>query len=399
MNDNTRRQICLTINHLDVNQLKKLIDDGHFTIDEIIECGLVDSKVNELSQAINIQNDIVVETNKKDSILTSILHNNISLYDLFKALDDRIISHEDIRDLAGRGQISQNLATAIIKKHQTKQTNPPFRNVTELPPMEDGRTDLYFIGLAGSGKSTMLAGLLNYANKEGLLITDPYHQIGVNYQNKLIQDLVFGILPGPTQKGSYNYIALSIMDKDKVKHPFNIVDVPGEVFASITNNPKVDDFLNYIKNDNKKILIFVMDSDTHNNRFMSDDTGLDQTLIFPNILQILKSNNVLESTDAIYLVVNKFDRISSDFEMTDNSVLVADSFVNNEFKNLLWNCQDIKKESKNKFKIKVVPYTIGKIAMSQLVESFSFSYSQNLFSNLLDDSFVVKGGWWTRIFR
>lgn len=398
MNENQRRQICLNINHLSLDQLKNLIDDNHFTIDEIIECGLLDDRINQLNRSINIQQVAVDDSNKRDKLLNAIINKSILMNDLLIAFDDGIINYNDINELVALGKINQMLGTAIIKKHQTKQTSPPFRQVTELPAMEEGRTDLYFIGLAGSGKSTMLAGLLNYGNKQGLLIPDPYNQTGVNYQNKLIQDIGFGILPKATEKGSYNYIALSIKDEEEIKHPFNIVDVPGEVFASITDNPKVDDFLNYINNNNKKILIFVLDSETHNNRFMSDQVGLDQTLVFPNILQILNANNVLEHTDAIYLVVNKFDKVSNYDEMSNESGPIADNFVKSEFKNLLTNCIDIKKESKNKFKIKVVPYSIGKIALNQLVEKFSYSYSENLFQLLLEDSFVVKGGWWSKIF-
>ena len=81
-----------------------------------------------------------------------------------------------------------------------------FRTIEELPAMEEGRTDLYFIGMPGSGKSTMLSSIVHSAHKNGILLPDPYNQDGSVFQGQLIEDLNKGVLPQATAHGSYNYI-------------------------------------------------------------------------------------------------------------------------------------------------------------------------------------------------
>src|SRR5690606_24333252 len=125
-----------------------------------------------------------------------------------------------------------------------------FKKLSQLPPMEEGRTDVYFVGVPGSGKSTMLSGILHVANKNGVLLPDTYNQDGSVFQDQLINDLNRGVLPNATASGSYNYVALSLNDDNNLRHPFNIVEVPGENYVNMYNNGDVTGFLNYVKNDN-----------------------------------------------------------------------------------------------------------------------------------------------------
>jgi hypothetical protein len=77
---------------------------------------------------------------------------------------------------------------------------------------------------------------------------------------------------------------------------------------------------------------------------------------------------------------------------------IETKFINTEFKGLLENCIDARKGSKNQYKIKVMPFSIGKIAFYQLIEQYSSTYSKNLFDHLICDSFVEGGNWFSKKF-
>ena len=258
--------------------------------------------------------------------------------------------------------------------------------------MEEGRTDVYFVGLPGSGKSTMIAGLLNVANKTGVLLPDPYHAAGVTFSTNLIQDLTRGVLPLATPKGSYNYIAASLSDSNHKRHPLNIVDVPGELYKDIQENAEVDKFLKYINNNNKKILIFVIDSLEHENNTSAG--SYDQSVVFPNILQMFNRNGVLEQTDAIYLVVNKFDAIKESkyaFDDRANGDIALD-FLNEEFIGLKNNCLDARKNNRNTIKIKVIPFSIGSLSYGSILNSLDRDFAKTILNQITKDSFIVSGG-------
>ena len=124
-------------------------------------------------------------------------------------------------------------------------------------------------------------------------------------------------------------------------------------------------------------------------------------MVYVNILNMFKDHGVLEQTDAIYLVANKFDAIKdSKYLFSDkNDDDLALDFLNEEFLGLINNCKDARENSKNKFQIKVFPFSIGKLLYTEILEDFNIEYSNVLINNLLLDSFIVKGGkFWKKIF-
>ena len=96
-----------------------------------------------------------------------------------------------------------------------------------------------------------------------------------------------------------------------------------KLFNEGMDSEEVKGFVKYIKNSNKKVLIFVIDSLAHNEKNTEFYfNALDQSMVYVNILNMFKDHGVLEQTDAIYLVANKFDAIK------DSKYLFSDK---NEF--------------------------------------------------------------------
>lgn len=324
--------------------------------------------------------------------IQKVINNEVGIEEIKDAIRKGIYTYNDLL-AAG---IPQRIINAMEYHSQRKPVRPMA--IEDLPPMDKGRTDVFFIGIAGSGKSVMLGGLLRYANKEGIMIPDSYNQEGNKYAAHLTSDLEKGILPLATTAGSYNYIAASIKDSKKVPHPLNIVEVPGEnyhrIFEEGIENEEVKGFVNYIKNDNRKILIFVLDALEHKNRLENSySSAYKQGDIYVAILSMLKSYKILEKTDALYIVVNKFDVLKKEQALfsSQSDAKLADDFVKDEFKNLLNNCIDAKENSCNKFPIKVFPFSIGEVCYDKILKEYNTTYSKNIVEQILSDSFVVSG--------
>ncbi len=116
--------------------------------------------------------------------------------------------------------------------------------------------------------------------------------------------------------------------------------------------------------------------------------------MYPNILQILKSEGIAEHIDAIYLVTNKFDYLKdNEYPFDDREEGdIALEFINTNFKALITSCLDVKEHSRYDFKVKSLPFSIGKLKWGSILEEFDTKFSETLFEILINDSFVVKGG-------
>lgn len=409
MQETQKRIILQNANVLEVSNLIPIIEKGDITLEEFKQAGLSADKIREIENTINLEvaKERAAEelarkeeelrlakeraAEERNDFLKKVVRKRVTVDEIRNKINSGFITFDDLEDEG----ISPRTINSI-KYYSNANRITVFKKIEDLPPMEEGRTDVYFVGLPGSGKSTMLSGVLNVANKEGILLPDTYNNDGAVYQTQIVSDLSRGVLPNATASGSYNYIAMSLNDEQGKKHPFNIVEVPGELYVQMFNNPNVDGLLNYIKNSNKKILVFVIDSLAHDTDYSEAKSALDQSLVYVNILNMFKNNGILNQTDAIYLVANKFDAIKESRYAGDGRPdnQLAYEFLSEEFKNLINNCTNMRDESKNKFKIKVLPYSIGKVSYEFIVEEFNRTYSSNVIKNLIEDSFIVKGSKW-----
>jgi hypothetical protein len=387
--DNHKKNILLqNCNNLESNQIISIVQTGEITIEEFKAAGLSQNIINQILSSITTKEQTENDAETKRQLIEKVEKGRVSADEIKANINNGNFSFDDLLN-AG---INERVVNSL-KHYCNSNRITMFRNINQLPPMEEGRTDVYFVGVPGSGKSTMLSGLLNIANRNGILMPDIYNNDGSIYQTQLISDLNRGVLPNATASGSYNYVALSLKDEDGAKHPFNIVEVPGENYVNMFNNGDVGEFLNYISNSNKKILIFVVDSLAHDTGYNDSNSQLDQNLVYVNILNMFKSNGILDQTDAVYLVANKFDAIKKTRYSTNNSSddSLALDFLQDEFRNLIENCKDAREESKNKFKIKVLPFSIGNVSYTSIIDNFNREYSEVVIDNLIEDSFVVKG--------
>lgn len=425
MNKIVKEQILRSCNDpsISLDKLDEYVERGDISIEELRKYNLELSKVKELERrqkqreeggdyfdleeeendGLNLFEDIeepVAAPTKKETKklnkteeIQKVVGGEVDIEDIKKNINNKLYTYEDLK----KAGISAEFINSFKHFQNQKAVGPT--SVDSLPPMERGRTDVFFVGIEASGKSVMLSGLLFYAEKAGMSIPDAYNNEGDKYAAQIITDLRRGILPKSTPEG-FNYIALSLSDEKGRAHPFNIVEVPGENYKQIyergIENEKVKDFVNYIKNENRKILIFVLDVLGHEQLFDADNNNikiLNQSQAYSNILSMFEKNRILEKTDAVYIVVNKFDLIKKKNPNTTKTDLdLAIEFVDEEFINLRKNCERYRDRCSNKFKIRVLPYSIGNILYRKILKEFHPEYSERLVKQLLSDSFVVAGG-------
>ena len=382
--DKAKDLILKFCNNLKAEKIVSLVKSEIVSLREFKDAGLKDSLYNAALEIISKPDPVSDRANK----LKEILNGTAAAYEIRAGINNQIYTFDDLQAAGLASSTLESLKHFCEKSNQTV-----FYEIKNLPAMQKDRMDLLFIGMPGSGKSTMLAGLSMAADQMGMRIPETNNNAGSKYQNKLIFDLGAGVLPEGTLSGSYNYIPLAFKNGENGnKHPFNIIEVPGENYVKMDEDGEANEFLNYLETtSNKKILIFVIDSIKRGR----------QGLVYVNILNMLKSRGVLAKTDAIYLIVNKFDVIKANDYKNDNrkEEVIAYDFLKDQYLGLINNCIDAREESNQKFKIKILPYSIGSISNVSILNTFHQRYSTTVLDHLMFDSFVVSGGRWTEKFN
>jgi hypothetical protein len=405
MNDIIKKQILQDCNAIELDDLATFISTKQISLDEFIDAGLDFDKIKELKKlAAEVaardkeaherkkkeEAELIKQqenASKKQEILQNILLDKIKAEVIKDSVEANIISITDIENL----DINKRNKKALLNYIESNNKIESY-SIDKLDPMVEGRTDIYCIGLAGTGKTTMLSGLLKLGIQQGKIIQDTYAgSQGIKFSNTIIQNLNRGFIPPRTLEDSFIYVPISLKDNKGISHPLNIVDVPGEIFKDISESGEVKSFLKYINNKNKKIFFIVVDPYLHYN---PTKDSKDQSLEYPNILQILKSEGIAEHIDAIYLVTNKFDYLKDNYFPFDDREEgeIALEFINTNFRALITSCLNVKEHSRYDFKLKSLPFSIGNLKWGAVLEEFDAKFSETLLEILINDSFVVKGG-------
>jgi len=309
--------------------------------------------------------------------------------DIRDALQNRIITEEDLLAL----HLSHELIDKIRNYHEVTCY---FPDIIELPALRNNATDVYFLGMPGSGKSTMLASLMSYGDRHRLYKRNTINRHGTEYLNDLIMGFDQGYLPKSTQLKFVNYIAVDFRhsEKENVYQQLNFLDMAGEQFKSVAEKGvhNFRAYQEYFKNDNPKCLIFMLDY--FDKRIARQDL-LRQNINLQQVLAVLEDFGILERTEFVYLVVTKADL----FPTEDKTQFVKD-YVERDYGNFFMTC----KEYKNKygFKLKYFPYSIGPTVFSYILKEsnpldnpFLDYYPKLLSDQILNDATYIKpkGRW------
>lgn len=234
--------------------------------------------------------------------------------------------------------------------------------VDTSPVSPEKNTDVYFFGVPGSGKSTVLAGLfkLESENVKGLVIKLLTNTKGYNYAKDLTQYVKEGLFPLPTktettrkiEKGRTDeededptiltiddsdstaaveaenvtdkYIQImntelteTVKDKDYTHH-ITFIEMPGERTLQFAAGGAGGDLKalgsgteKLFRNGNRKIIFFILDPDPKKGQFVKvnqADVFITQGETLNLIVELIAKNpDILDTIDAIHIILTKSD--------------------------------------------------------------------------------------------
>jgi len=150
--------------------------------------------------------------------------------------------------------------------------------------------------------------------------------------------------------------------------------------------------INYLSNKNRKLLFFVVDYQIHQES-SKVQMGPRQESTLPAVLELLDRFGTLGHTDAIYVLVTKSD-LFPDYQTKEEH---AKAFMDGPFLNFSNNLREkvLKFQNQSKFKVTVIPYSIGKIRFKDLLVEINSESPHNVTARIQSHSFVSRpiSGW------
>ena len=376
---------------LQVNQLNQLpdifikeaLDRNEISRQELIDAGIESEKLESVDPSFKMPEinqfaansdpsgidfdfgEVIIDLDETESILDKISSGKVTAIDVRNALVNRTLSE---LDLINKFNYSSDMIK-MIREFEPQITY--FPSLTELPPLRSGATDIYFLGMPASGKSSMLASFLYYGNRNGLLRKETVNTHGNTYAKQLIMGMAQGYLPSSTPTELINYIPFSLRNPERTDsyRELNLIDMAGEKFRKVGNEgmKEFKAIRDYLTNNNSKCLIFVLDyfRDEESILLMEQDQNLQE------VIAQLDQAGIMERTETIYMVVTKADLFPS-----DDKKEFAKEYIENNYKNFLSYCQEVKK--KHKITLKSFPYSIGPSVLTYLMKDRNPKTNTNL---------------------
>jgi hypothetical protein len=403
----TKQQILSDINAMEVEDLHDFLMQGDISIEEMISAGLERSKLSSIRHGLiapapapapapaSVPPPLPDANEKIKKLCAEIEQNEHDVFSIKNFIINGELNEQDLKKYTG---ITVELLERV-KSYQKQDTD--FMSWSEVPPLQPNRSDVYFFGQPGSGKSCVLGSLFYFFENRGLLIENMNNQVGTRYRNQLSSEFSHGILPYSTAENEVNYMPLDLrnIDNNKIRHPLNFVEMSGELFDKAYNegmenlHPKLKE---YLSNRNRKILFFVIDYQMHK-RAETINFGASQGNKLTAVLELLDQFGSLNYTDAIYVLVTKCDLFPSNAEPKQH----AKEFMDSQYLNFINNLKDKKEKYKNKsnFMTRIFPYSIGKIKYKNLLESKDLASAESITKAIHKHAFAVKeGSFFSKIF-
>ena len=159
-----------------------------------------------------------------------------------------------------------DLKKAIIKP----DFELPQLTIDELGPFPTDRTDVYFLGMPGSGKSCVLSGIINAMDSRGVVHYDPqFNEEGKDNCNKYYNGLIRAInehkVPMSTGTETISFMKLDVGGRSAKKNRITMVELSGEAFNRISERNMTGENVwkelgagQCLKNNNDKLLFFLV---------------------------------------------------------------------------------------------------------------------------------------------
>lgn len=311
------------------------------------------------------------------------------------AVDPVEIAKLDTRDVAARfialgntltyrELVEQGIIPPAISEMElmAPEFEVPQTNSFEDFPLD--RTDIYFLGVPRSGKSSVLAGLFNTMTRKGNWRYVPnINEQGLDnsmaYFNGLVRSISAKKPPIPTAHDTINYINIDVPNAAGTKRTahLNFVEISGECFNNMTksfgDSRQEWDRLGasrVLANKNRKVLFFLLDYNTiQGNQF--GVTPADQMEALNNALTVLSHDGpnhknpqkdcTLSRVESVGVIMTKTDLMGVDSEQ--ERLNIALEYLNENFfsfmNDLTSYCERFDINRNNKYKPLVFTFSLG----------------------------------------
>jgi GTP-binding protein EngB required for normal cell division len=416
MNEIVKKRLLKDCNNTPLENFVEPIRNGNITWIELLNHNFLEENILKLEALLNSESLIEKPSVSIFDDEPNIPHTGYSLDEQKeKKVDNNnnndlsFLSADEIRTKFQQGDItledlnipnfSQKRIDALKIYIKRNQSSPPMYNLSDLDELRKDSTDIYFVGLSRTGKSSILSSILLTSIKNGNIYNDVKNNPkGVAMQNLYTEDLDLGIIPDPTTENSFNYLPANISNNGVSPRPLNFIEMPGELWKSLKENPnEKDELLRYLKNDNKKIIIFVLDV-TYRMKSEPPQTKMQQINAYNQFLSMFDEMDVLKQTYAIYFVLNKIDIVGDNsFDLkTDTSN--AYKIFKEDFIILENTAKRYKSRIADKIELKLFPFSLGKVVNNSIVEDYKTEYANLLINELLKDGHYIKESFFSRFF-
>lgn len=236
----------------------------------------------------------------------------------------------------------------------------PQLSMDRLGEFPSGRTDIFFVGIPRSGKSSLLAGLLSQMHTQGMLsyvrqFNDERNDLCHDYYQGLIKSVEKHRYPRSTGNDTVSFMKIDIT-KEKRVSPVTFVEISGEAVktmaASISGAEAKGGVWEKLgakacmSSPNKKLLVFIVDYAAIRTGIRADDIdALEQGLILETVLNVMctdgegrdgTKNCTMSKVDTVAVVITKSD-LMPDAYTKEEQKKVASDYINNKFRNFMNN--------------------------------------------------------------
>ena len=298
----------------------------------------------------------------------------------------------------------------------------PATSIKDMGEFPAGRTDVYFLGVPRSGKSSLLSGLVYSLYRKGIAGyeshivggTDPCRE----YYDGLIDCMSTKKPPQGTATDTISFMKLNIKDNEKkYVNRVNFVELSGEAFEEIAkrNTPGCDIWKELgatkcLESKNRKLLFFVLDYSIISGR--NAETGTNerkQNKCLEKSLDVFGTdgenntgrNCTLSKVDTVAIIMTKCDLM--DCSSYEERKEMAQEYIDQNFREFMGTLEEKSRSfginEQNNYKPYMLLFSLGQFYVGNTF-LFDNYYSEKIidFIRTTTRSEKIKGGFFGSIF-
>lgn len=371
----------------------------------------IEEEIRELAMSLNTATIIA---NRIESYLSQGCISMDDLTDLIRQ-DKNLFSQEVIRQLFDRGvfnekyleqsEFGEKFIKTFIRNDAKAPTIPDCKNPQTINKLS---TEVYFWGIPSSGKSCVMAALMGvvYSGDVGTPELD-INCCGFGYMEKLaglnVKNKVCTLLPGNAIDKTYE-MAFDLTRKEgkrgrEIRHPFTFIDLAGGVIylmhdyaanrskmseSDISRLDEVTKLINGQRERNRKMHFFVIEYGVEEwrNKESSQLDYLSSALRYIDQTKIFN-----KSTDSIYVIVTKADRVRLTGTELHNEIskYVKEGYYKGFYQQLK---RIVTTNEINGGQVPIFPFSIGQVEMRSLC-MFNDKPARVVMDKIIERSFGI----------